>query len=183
MICKFCGRTCKNNNSLRNHERLCKENPNRQIATHNNLNSSKYKKKCIHCNEIFALGNIERHEKSCKKNPVNIKECPVCRKSHTKSGVTCSYSCSNTYFRSGQNHPNWKADSYRTTCFEFHDKKCIVCGEEKIVAVHHLNENHYDNRPENLIPLCPTHHQYVHSRYKEEIQPHIDKYIKQFNHQ
>lgn len=31
-ICKFCGKECKNNNSLLNHERLCKENPNRQIS-------------------------------------------------------------------------------------------------------------------------------------------------------
>lgn len=30
MKCKFCGKLCKNNNSLRNHERLCKNNPNRQ---------------------------------------------------------------------------------------------------------------------------------------------------------
>lgn len=29
LICRFCGRECKNTNSLRNHERLCKENPNR----------------------------------------------------------------------------------------------------------------------------------------------------------
>ena len=29
-ICKFCSKECKNDNSLRNHERLCKENPNRQ---------------------------------------------------------------------------------------------------------------------------------------------------------
>lgn len=28
-ICKFCGKECKNPNSLRNHERLCKLNPNR----------------------------------------------------------------------------------------------------------------------------------------------------------
>lgn len=30
MYCAFCGRECKNDNSLRNHERLCKENPNKQ---------------------------------------------------------------------------------------------------------------------------------------------------------
>ena len=29
-VCKFCGKICKNDNSLRNHERLCKNNPNRQ---------------------------------------------------------------------------------------------------------------------------------------------------------
>lgn len=31
-ICKYCGKICKNDNSLRNHERLCKENPERQIS-------------------------------------------------------------------------------------------------------------------------------------------------------
>ena len=31
-VCKYCGKECKNANSLRNHERLCKENPNRQIS-------------------------------------------------------------------------------------------------------------------------------------------------------
>lgn len=30
--CQFCGKTCKNRNSLCNHERLCKENPNRQLT-------------------------------------------------------------------------------------------------------------------------------------------------------
>ena len=29
-ICKYCGKICKNKNSLINHERLCKENPDRQ---------------------------------------------------------------------------------------------------------------------------------------------------------
>lgn len=31
-ICKYCGKECKNDNSLRNHERLCKQNPRRQIT-------------------------------------------------------------------------------------------------------------------------------------------------------
>ena len=29
LLCNFCRKECKNENSLRNHERLCKENPNR----------------------------------------------------------------------------------------------------------------------------------------------------------
>lgn len=32
-ICKFCEKICKNANSLRNHERLCKENPNKQVSS------------------------------------------------------------------------------------------------------------------------------------------------------
>lgn len=33
MECEYCNKLCKNDNSLRNHERLCKLNPNRQILT------------------------------------------------------------------------------------------------------------------------------------------------------
>ena len=36
--CQYCGKQCKNQNSLRNHERLCKQNPDRQHIeqwTHN----------------------------------------------------------------------------------------------------------------------------------------------------
>ena len=35
MECKYCNKLCKNNNSLRNHERLCKLNPNRQVLVSN----------------------------------------------------------------------------------------------------------------------------------------------------
>lgn len=31
-ICQYCGKECKNANSLRNHERLCKQNPDRQTS-------------------------------------------------------------------------------------------------------------------------------------------------------
>ena len=40
-ICKYCGKLCKNLNSLRNHERLCKSNPNRQIIKSNLIEYNK----------------------------------------------------------------------------------------------------------------------------------------------
>lgn len=43
-----------------------------------------------------------------------------------------------------------------------------------------MNENHKDNRPENLVPLYPTHHQYVHSRYKDEVLPAINQYLQEY---
>ena len=55
-------------------------------------------------------------------------------------------------------------------------KRSVVCGEDKIVAVHHYDHNHENNDPKNLIPLCPTHHAYVHSRYANEVLPYIEKY-------
>lgn len=122
-----------------------------------------------------------------------IKKCPICdnefetMKGHKREKITCSHSCSNSFFRSGNNNPNWKGDErikfekeYRRICFEHHKKECIICGENKIVAVHHYDENHDNNRLENLIPLCPTHHQYVHSKYKNEVLPIIEEYRNKF---
>ena len=122
-----------------------------------------------------------------------IVECPVCGNefenllNHPRQKTTCSHSCSNTFFRSGSSHPNWKEldlltheSKYRRICFEYHKKECVVCGENKIVSVHHYDENHNNNSIENLIPLCPTHHQYVHSRYKNDVIDKIDKYRQDF---
>lgn len=33
-ICQYCGKECKNTNSLKNHERLCKSNPNRSLTNY-----------------------------------------------------------------------------------------------------------------------------------------------------
>jgi hypothetical protein len=140
--------------------------------------------------EFVTENNIDIIHLRARKSKYEIvtRECPVCNKKfRTKINCkeerkTCSYSCSNTYFRSGLSNPNWKQDSYRTTCFLYHKKECIICSETKIVSVHHFDENHENNLPENLIPLCPTHHQYVHSRYKDDVMAKIieyrNKYIK-----
>lgn len=122
-----------------------------------------------------------------------IKKCPICdiefetMKNHSREKITCSHSCSNSFFRSGNNNPNWKGEGrskfeneYRRICFEYHKKECVICGENKIVAVHHYDENHNNNSIDNLIPLCPTHHQYIHSRYKDEISSKVDEYRKKF---
>lgn len=114
------------------------------------------------------------------------KICPVCGKEFiTEKGskrekTSCSYACSNTYFRSGKQNPNWREESYRSTCFEEHEKKCVICGEDKMVTVHHFDENRKNNSVENLIPLCPTHHYYMHSRYKYMIIDKVEEYINFF---
>jgi hypothetical protein len=135
---------------------------------------------CRYCCEEIGISNIKKHENRCYLNPINTIYCKVCSepiKHYNKSKGTCSRSCSNVYFRSGRNNGNWNDDQYRSTCWEHHEKKCVVCGEDKIVAVHHYDENHSNNDPVNLIPMCPTHHQYMHSRYKIDIQNIVDEYI------
>ena len=101
---------------------------------------------------------------------------------------TCSISCSNTLFRSGENNGNWKeineydsrtssfAIKYRKICFDNHKHECVVCGENKILDVHHFDENKFNNNPDNLIPICATHHNYLHSVYRVDIIDIVIKY-------
>ena len=139
---------------------------------------------CQYCSKSIRQCSIRRHEAACYLHPNNCTECKVCNapiKDYTHSKGTCSRSCANTFFRSGSDNGNWKAESYRSLCFVDHAKECVVCGENKIVAVHHYDGNHENNEISNLIPLCPTHHTYMHSKYKMEIQHIVEEYLSKFN--
>lgn len=142
-------------------------------------NNVKDKKPCEFCKGLYGKAQMKRHSEACYLNPAVMKTCVVCEEpvKNYKTNVTCGYSCSNKHFRTGTNHGNWKEGSYRSTCFAHHRKECVVCHESNIVEVHHLDENHSNNDPANLIPLCPTHHQYWHSRFKDLVEPRIREYI------
>lgn len=138
---------------------------------------------CQYCNKLII--NVIKHELQCHLNPVNMKYCFVCKgpittyrgkKTRNNPKLTCSYACSNKLHRSGPNHKSWKEDAYVSTCFYYHKKECVVCGESNIVEVHHFDEDHQNNTPSNLIPLCPTHHKYWHSRHKHLIEDVVTKY-------
>lgn len=147
------------------------------------LSAMNQKVTCKYCAKETTLGNINRHEDSCYMNPKNTKLCVVCEgviENYKTSKGTCSRSCANTYFKSGENNGNFKGDSYQYLCFANHTKECVVCGEDKIVAVHHMNENHDDNSIDNLVPMCPTHHQYMHSKFKGEILHIVEEYVQNF---
>jgi hypothetical protein len=137
------------------------------------------KEACRYCSAERTLGNIKKHEASCHLNPSNLKPCIVCDSpiKNYKTSATCGYGCANTHFRSGPDSANWKESRYRSTCFHFHSKRCVVCDEENIVEVHHLDGDNSNNEPGNLIPLCPNHHQYWHSRFRHLVEAKIMAYI------
>ena len=141
-----------------------------------------YKVQCQYCKDEVGVSNRNRHETACYLNPDNIKLCEVCEtpiKDYKHSKGTCSHSCSNKFFSHLRNKSE-NYSRYTTICWKEHKKECVVCGEDKIVAVHHMNEDHNDNRVENLVPLCPTHHTYIHSKYKAEILSVVEEYVRQF---
>lgn len=95
----------------------------------------------------------------------------------------CSRSCANNRqkvwdnkIKDGESNGKWVR--YRQLAFRHHGEKCIVCGFNKIVEVHHLDHDRNNNVKENLVPLCPNHHMMIHrSKFADEILKEIKGYI------
>jgi hypothetical protein len=138
----------------------------------------KYPKiECEYCNRLVSNTNIKRHLDYCSRKIIGT--CPVCGNPTKEGSATCSYSCANTFFRTSEGNGRYKSDEevqYRQVCFRHHEKKCVICPEDKIVAVHHFDENRANNDWKNLIPICPTHHTYMHSKWKYLIDEKVKEY-------
>ena len=168
------------------------------IAFNSSISKNEILKKlnlpCNGTNQCFVnikIKNLGLDENILKKNYEEkyfiVKVCPVCKKTFKVSRsarpqTTCSYECSNTYFRSGENNGMYnKAKDYATIAFRYHEHKCCICGESLIVHIHHYDGNHLNDEITNFVPLCPTHHQYYHSRFRYLVKDKIDEYHKQFS--
>jgi len=157
---------------------------------------------CDNCGVSFERPTKEvrrRQKAGCKRFFCNLKcsgkkarpllprvqkQCPHCKKvfttikgSHEKA--SCSKRCSNAFFKRGG---ALKISlSYRGICWRKHKKECVICGENQVVAVHHYDEVHTNNAAENLIPLCPTHHTYVHTKkLRKKVIGKIEQYRQNF---
>lgn len=114
--------------------------------------------------------------------------CFICRKKvyRTQKGLRgsksrkyfCSKSCQtvwrNTMVFVGSRHPNWKHgfsnDYYRRILSRTKRKKvCQLCEttDSRILVVHHVDHNHFNNKLTNLMWLCQNCHFLIH-HYKEE---------------
>lgn len=151
--------------------------------------------KCKLCKKEFHVkpswlkyGNGKYCSSKCqyegRKNGINVK-CFICSKEVYKpKGILekskskkyfCSKSCQtkwrNTEFI-GTKHANWinGESTYRNILERADIKKlCYRCGnkDKRILAVHHIDLNHKNNRLENLAWLCHNCHHLVH-HYKNE---------------
>jgi len=141
---------------------------------------------CKHCNKLISISGLSTHEKSCYLNPDNLKLCPVCNKpikaynniKHVLVNVLDIYT--EICMLNMERNNGCEKNHYRTICFQHHEKECIICGEKNIVEVHHYDCNHDNDLITNLIPLCPTHHRYMISRYKILIDEEVWMYYMQF---
>jgi len=131
---------------------------------------------------VYRESQLKYAEKT--KGPIedHQKKCCVCGKTFVWRGRIgskafllakyCGHSCSSSI---GSRFRKIKF-RYRTICKRKHEMKCLVCGYDRAVDTHHLDENHLNDDPDNLIFLCRNHHAEIHHvKYKEEVQKEVVK--------
>lgn len=124
-------------------------------ALHNVAGKNKQEKVQLFCqrcgNEYFLIPKLAKNSKYCSR---------IC---HNRSN-------SEKMDRNGNKNPGWKGgiQAYRRIGWAHFEKKCSICGSENNVEIHHINENRYDNRIENLKPVCRKCHQEIDGRSKRD---------------
>lgn len=94
----------------------------------------------------------------------------------------CGRKCALVFLNSdnfGKNSNNWKHGrySYRNIMKRKGDKYiCKLCGKDdkRVLAVHHIDKNRFNNRPKNLAWLCYNCHFLVH-HYSEARERFLSK--------
>lgn len=173
MQCKH----CKNEFNLSvgkfaNHVRWCDQNP--KIQKYKDDNSSRG----------IELGNkrfgdYKLFDVICKncENVFSVTERETLFPQ--KEEYFCSRKCANATGGKAKAKKYYSEETaqYSTIAWKNHERECVACGERLVVAVHHFDENHNNNDPKNLVPLCPTHHIYMHSKHKILILDKVLAYI------
>ena len=110
----------------------------------------------------------------CPECKYDIVKCDFCGKSFkrlksrlitdNKTGkIFCSKECGNKYKNTFVTNYENAAD-YRRNAFLKYPHKCCICGyeeDERILEVHHLDENRNNNHIDNLRILCPNCHKKI----------------------
>lgn len=138
-------------------------------------------------NIFLKAKGLEFKNYSIKTQEFGVKECVHCGKAfkfsiHDKTAskvLTCSKACSGAYPLFIRNRVDAKIGAEPTHYITIANRAglttCCVCEEKEVVDIHHLDEDSTNNSLDNLIPLCPTHHAYMHRGKSVLI---IDKILK-----
>ena len=121
------------------------------------------------------------HCKSCYNHKIRKPReiiCPRCKRKMPHHGKGLCMSCYMFVYQYEKIRASNVKRNYGID-FELYKQKtksCILCGFDKIVDLHHLNENKKDNSPKNLVGLCPNHHKMIHhEKYREYILSEVKK--------
>ena len=98
---------------------------------------------CKECVRAAVCASAPARRRRCIENGI----CRDCKSNKATSGKKCM-AC--------RRKRDLKRRPYRE-----HATRCVVCGFE-YSDVHHLDEDHKNNSPLNLVSLCPNHHRLLH---------------------
>lgn len=154
MKCKFCGKECKNENSLRNHERLCKLNPNKSFTCFSTANPSKINKPWnkgltketdIRVAEHARLRSISMKGKVGHPQSIETKE--KARQNALKNGL------GGFHFRRGLNYKNIKLDSsYEVKVASSLDENNVKWIRPERIRYYDLNNKLHYYTPDFYLP-------------------------------
>jgi hypothetical protein len=101
-----------------------------------------------------------------------LVECKRCKRMlpHHAKGFCRGCYASLFYIEFAKNYSIKKLHNIDISLWKKVTEKCLICGFDKIVDLHHLDHNHNNNSEQNLIGLCPNHHKMIHDRrYRKDI--------------
>jgi len=114
---------------------------------------------CLNCYRKYAW----------KKKLIKCKRCGREKPNHAKGFCGgCYQFLFNLNKTKERNYKKWH--NLDINIYKKITKNCVICGFDKVVDLHHLDENKKNNSEQNLIGLCPNHHRMLHDfRFRKEI--------------
>jgi len=125
---------------------------------------------CKNEGEHHARGLCNKCYKKGYKQPKII--CKNCGKKRIHQAFGLCSTC-HTKIHHYDKTKNYNYTKYHKIPIETYKKlteKCVLCGFDKIVELHHLDMNRSNNSKKNFVGLCPNHHKILHDcRFSKEV--------------
>lgn len=138
---------------------------------------------CNKCGEFRQAYNQEICNWCYRKHfwKPKLIECKRCKKMKKHQAKGYCPGCYNYVFhldktKAGQYRKDHNIDieTYKRITSE-----CLICGFDKVVDLHHLDENKKNNSESNLVGLCPNHHKMLHDfKWRKETLDELNKVFR-----
>ena len=134
-------------------------------------------KNCQEDTEIHAKSLCYRCYRKLSWKPSKII-CKRCKEEKSYHGRGLCSGCYSSVFQieNVKAYNRRKLHHIDNTLYQKITSQCILCGFDKIIDLHHLDHNHENNNPSNLVGLCPNHHKMLHHRsFQQDIYTQLIK--------
>ena len=132
------------------------------LANHVRWKHKRNDVQCEGCGTTLPASSLKQHQSKCER----FHPCQTCG-TKTFNESYCSKSCAASannskgtigYAVYRAKKKISKRQTYRDICFEHWPHKCALCDWTICLDVHHIDDDHTNNDPKNLVPLCQNHH-------------------------